>query len=217
MNQNSKVSSQGAYPISRTAQGMKVNLSLSQNHLRTLKFWYEPYSYWQNLWTLIGPLWAFPVVLVSFKKINMSDLCYNIILGSMFLAEGRQERTTLAEVPEVMRLALAVEVHSAWPTGSLHHSCPDSALTLSTIWHWFNPSFHVFSTPGTNFCFSSLLVPSLNQPALFWHWNAAKQPEGCELLAIDSEAKAEAEATKWLMAWSTFEKKKICSIRFENN
>lgn len=50
-------------------------------------------------------------------------------------AGGRQGRTFLAEVPEIMELALAVEVHPFWPMGSLHHSCPHSALTLSTFWH----------------------------------------------------------------------------------
>lgn len=68
MNQNSKVYLQGAYPVSRTTQGMKLNLNLSQNHFRTLKFLYEPYSHGQNLWAWIGPLRAFPVVLVSLKK-----------------------------------------------------------------------------------------------------------------------------------------------------
>lgn len=148
----------------------------------TVKLW---------LWTRVGPLRAFPVVSVSKTKTKTkqnptkqkrSNVCYKIILGSVSLAGDRQSRTSPAETPEVMGLALAMEVHPAWPTNSLHHSCPHSALTLSTFWHWFNPSFQTFSTSDPNFFYSFLLMPSLNQAALFWHWNAAKLWPFCHTL-----------------------------------
>lgn len=85
-----------------------------------------------------------------------------------------QVMTCSAEAPEIVGQSLVVEVPPVWPMGSLHHACPHSALTLSTFRHWFNPSFQSFSTPGSNFCFSVLLMPSLNQAALLCHWNAAK-------------------------------------------
>lgn len=209
MIQNSKVFLRGACPVSGIIQGMQVTLNLTLKLFRRLTFWNESYPYCQTFWLWTGPLRAFPVASVSYKnKKKLSGLCYKTNLRIMLPAGGRQGRTFLAEVPEIMELALAVEVHPAWPMDSLHHSCPHSALTLSLIWHWFNSSFQVFSTPGINCCFSLPLMPSLNQTALFWHWSAAKQPEGYELLATDSEAVTEAESTKWLKAWNTLGKRK---------
>lgn len=89
------------------------------------------------------------------KTQKLSGLGYKNNLGIMSPARGRQGRTFLAGVPQIMALALAGEIHPVWPMGSLHHSCPHSALTLSTFWHWFNPSFQVFSTSlALIFCFS---------------------------------------------------------------
>lgn len=48
------------------------------------------------------------------------------------------------------------------------------------------------------FPFRFFLCPCWIRLPLSWCWNAAKQPEGSELLATDSEATTEAEATKWL-------------------
>lgn len=69
------------------------------------------------------------------KRKNCQVYVTKTNLGIKLPAGGRQGRTFLAEVPEIMELALAVEVHPAWPMDSLHHSCPHSALTLSLIWH----------------------------------------------------------------------------------
>lgn len=90
-----------------------------------------------NFFTFI---WSFVSIFncLSFlekKPQKFSGLGYKNNLGIMSPARGRQGRTFLAGVPQIMALALAGEVHPVWPMGSLHHSCPHSALTLSTFWH----------------------------------------------------------------------------------
>lgn len=84
---------------------------------------------------------------------------------------------------------------ASWPahivpvlTVPWHCQCFDTDLILPLV--SFLLLAFIFPFPFLHPCWIRLL--------LSWCWNAAKQPEGCELLATDSEATTEAEATKWL-------------------